>query len=181
MFGRTDAYSDKPKAPKMRLEHGIIKLSTSAQSSGNVLTFTATANIKVGYIASGNNIPNQGGIVGYNLLGPSVTNVTATTVTLTGTLANTVPANAIVTFAKPIVFRTGKAEANTYNANTVLITTTRKANANVVAKGSAHIGWNHYQVGTGGRAGRVQIETLVALSNAKATQANSGGPYFPGV
>ena len=35
-----------------------------------------------------------------------------------------------------------------------------------VADGAAHAGWNLKTTGSGGRAGRVQHETLVALTNA---------------
>ena len=35
-----------------------------------------------------------------------------------------------------------------------------------VADGAAHAGWNLKITGSGGRAGRVQYETLVALTNA---------------
>jgi len=73
----------------------------------------------------------------------------------------------------------------TYNRDTVLVTTTRRANAffansggysvavaNVAA--AAHTGWVHVTTGTGGRAGRVQTEVLVALSNTFATLTDSG-------
>jgi hypothetical protein len=35
-----------------------------------------------------------------------------------------------------------------------------------VADGAAHAGWNMKTTGSGGRAGRVQHETIVALTNA---------------
>jgi hypothetical protein len=38
-----------------------------------------------------------------------------------------------------------------------------------------------FTVTPGGRLGRTQCETLVALSNAVALSATSGGPYFPGL
>lgn len=38
-----------------------------------------------------------------------------------------------------------------------------------------------FTVSPGGRMGRIQTETLVALSNTVASDANSGGSYFSGV
>jgi len=35
-----------------------------------------------------------------------------------------------------------------------------------VADGAAHAGWNMKTTGSGGRAGRIQHETIVALTNA---------------
>jgi hypothetical protein len=72
-----------------------------------------------------------------------------------------------------------------YNRDTVLVTPGRRNNAffanagafsvavaNVAA--AAHTGWVHVTTGTGGRAGRVQTEVLVALSNTFATLTDSG-------
>jgi hypothetical protein len=73
----------------------------------------------------------------------------------------------------------------TYNRDTVLVTNPRRANAffanaggysvsvaNVAA--AAHSGWVHVTTGSGGRAGRVQTEVLVALSSSYATLLDSG-------
>jgi hypothetical protein len=40
--------------------------------------------------------------------------------------------------------------------------------------GSQHAGWVKRTVGTGGRAGRVQYETLVAMGTAAATSGDAG-------
>ena len=39
---------------------------------------------------------------------------------------------------------------------------------------TAHQGWVHVTTGTGGRAGRVQVETLVALANVATANTLSG-------
>ena len=78
-----------------------------------------------------------------------------------------------------------QAYTNTYSNNTVLVTATRLANANtsqgVSSKQTAHTGWVHYETGTGGRAGRVQSEVLVALSSPSSANANAALPWFTGV
>ena len=72
-----------------------------------------------------------------------------------------------------------------YSNNTILVTASRMANANtgfgVSAKQTAHQGWVNYTVGTGGRAGRIQSEVLVALSEASSVDANAAKPYFTGI
>ena len=72
-----------------------------------------------------------------------------------------------------------------YSNNTVLVTATRLANANssqgVSSLQTAHTGWVHYETGTGGRAGRVQSEVLVALSTPSSANSNSARPWFTGV
>lgn len=78
--------------------------------------------------------------------------------------------------------------ANAYLANTVLVTTSRKANSNTSAittaygqKGISHTGWVNITKGTGGRAGRVTSEVLVALSTPVSTNTAGGGIYFTGL
>jgi hypothetical protein len=78
--------------------------------------------------------------------------------------------------------------ANSYIANTVLITASRKANSNTSAitaaygkSGIAHTGWVNITKGTGGRAGRVTSEVLVAMSTPVSTNTSSGGIYFTGL
>jgi len=68
-------------------------------------------------------------------------------------------------------------------ANTVLVTSTRLANANtqlISPKQTAHQGWVNYTVGTGGRAGRVQSEVMVALSTPSSNNNTGAAPYFSG-
>lgn len=72
-----------------------------------------------------------------------------------------------------------------YSNNTILVTSSRLANANssfgIKNNQTAHQGWVNYTVGTGGRAGRIQSEVLVALSEPSSVDANSAKPYFTGI
>ena len=77
-------------------------------------------------------------------------------------------------------------DTNTYQKNTILVTSSRLANANVSLTGmknkaTAHTGWVNYSVGTGGRAGRIQSEVLVALSTPSSANANGAQPFFTGI
>jgi hypothetical protein len=78
-----------------------------------------------------------------------------------------------------------QAYTNDYSNNTILVTATREANANVAygvsSKQTAHTGWVHYEKGTGGRAGRIQSEVLVALSSPTSANVNGASPWFSGV
>jgi hypothetical protein len=73
-----------------------------------------------------------------------------------------------------------------YSNNTILVTSSRlSSNANTAFgmknNQTAHQGWVNYTVGTGGRAGRIQSEVLVALSEPSSVDANSAKPYFTGI
>lgn len=69
-----------------------------------------------------------------------------------------------------------------YKANTILVSSARMANANTSvltsSKQFAHTGWVRIDKGTGGRAGRVITETLVAMSSPVITSANSANGWF---
>ena len=71
---------------------------------------------------------------------------------------------------------------NAYAANTILVSPARMANSNVSvglsSKQFAHDGWVRIVKGTGGRAGRIQVETLVALNTATITTAASANGWF---
>ena len=76
-------------------------------------------------------------------------------------------------------------DTSDYSNNTILVTATRMANANstqgVSSLQTPHTGWVHYEKGTGGRAGRVQAEVLVALSTPSSANATGATPWFTGV
>lgn len=71
---------------------------------------------------------------------------------------------------------------NSYIANTILVTTSRIANANssfgVSTKATAHAGWVHFHKRTDGR---VKSEVLVCLSNPSSANANAALPWFTGI
>lgn len=73
-----------------------------------------------------------------------------------------------------------------YSNNTILVTPSRiSQNANTafgIKNGqTAHVGWVNYTVGTGGRAGRITSEVLVAMANPSSADANAAKPYFTGI
>lgn len=74
------------------------------------------------------------------------------------------------------------AYTSSVKANTVLVSAARMANANTSmvtsSKQFAHTGWVRIEKGTGGRAGRVTTETLVALSSPVITNANTANGWF---
>lgn len=154
MTGRTDAIADKPKFPKERTKHGKETLSANATTfpaatigfkSGTVVT----SNIANGWVASGTNVGNTSGAAGYNNNGPYVINLTASSITLSQNVSGNITAGQLITFSKPIPYK-ANSTANSYNANTYLVTTTRRSNANSIAANSvAHVGWNYTTFGTG--------------------------------
>ena len=98
--------------------------------------------------------------------------------------------NANITFAAP----TGGPNGITANGyitaygNVVITTVTSNGSAYNVIPTASIVGGSNANNNTltftiipGGRLGRVQSETLVALSTPRVTNANSGLPYFPGL
>lgn len=110
------------------------------------------------------------------VVGISVANVNANLsyangfVTFSG--ANTTPANARV-----VVIGTNNVSV-VLNSGGSGFTTAPTASSTVANSNNSTL---TFTVTMGGRSGRVQAETLVALSNTIITDANSGLPYFTGV
>lgn len=139
------------------------------------------------------------GYPGFFASNTQVSSVSGNNVVLTNASFNTTPAGAVVTFDKSIVYNSNKTYEVNYNNNTVLVTPTRLANAifagssqysntalSTSGAAAAHIGWVNVVTGTGGRAGRVQTEVLVALANPVAANTLSGNTsnsltYYAGV
>ena len=118
------------------------------------------------------------------------------TVTLSTNLFGTVTTAFTAEFDNAVVYNSNKPYEVNYNADTVMITPTRMANAIFAGtansgsynlnSGMSHAGWNKVTTFTGGRAGRVQTETLVVLANPVASNTISGNTsnsltYFAGV
>jgi len=163
IWGRTDSQNDKPKWPKERFQHGLIKLSANAATfPTSTLNFATnavtTAGIANNMVASGVNVGNTVGTIGYNEIAPYVVNVSTNTVTLSQAMAGNIAAGQVITFSKLITDRPAntanglspRASANSYNANTMMVTTGRLKNASVgYANATTHVGWNHVRHGTG--------------------------------
>jgi hypothetical protein len=182
--------------------NNVIQVSYADGGANNVANIGVTAGQYVYFWTNGFGI--NGGQAGNGIPGMFQSNTTVSstsgnTITLSTNLFNTVSAGFGVEFDKAIAYNTNKGSEKTYNQDTVLVTPTRLANAvfasntnyttaNLAASGAAaaHAGWVKVTTGTGGRAGRVQTEVLVALANPVASNTSSGqtsntGTYFTGV
>jgi hypothetical protein len=203
-WGNTDSAVAKPRFSQERQVREIVRLPTA-----NTTLVGNTAVTLVYNDGFGNNVANIGvavgqyvyfgsglagnGVPGFFASNNQVTAISGNTVILgTAVFANTAPGT-IIEFDTAIGYN-----ANTditYNRNTVLVTDTRLANAvfpngyssaNLAQGAVAHAGWVQVRTGTGGRAGRVQTEVLVALSNPVAANTLSGNTsnsqtYFSGL
>lgn len=182
-WGRLDYANNKPKFPKEREVRTTIRLvsNTAANiaTSNTRLFFPSTANLTAGMFIFGNNIPTTANS-GFFKSNVSIVTVNPANVIISQALTANTSVGDIFTFSSTIQYDTW-ADKN-YNANTFNVSATRKANTGFggFANTVAHSGWVKITVGTGGRANRVQTETLVAMSNNVSTSATSGGPYFPG-
>lgn len=185
MAGRTDAYKDKPKFPVEQFQTGLITLSANATPSGtNTIAFPqgSTTLIAANQVANGVNVASTLGLPGFNLInGPLVVSKTSNSVTLSANVVGNINAGQRITFSKPMLSFNNHT-ADSYNANTVYVSVTRMKTANhwanVQVSAPGHV---HVRRGSGGRAGRIQTETLVVISNTSATITGSGGPFYSGL
>jgi hypothetical protein len=185
-WSNTDLYANtKPKFPDLRQVREVYQTTTANSTASGAATITFVYND-----GGQNNIANAGVIVGSYAYGSGltangtsnffvgntrVTSVTGNTVTFNAGTTAVVASGTSIEFDQQIRWSTGP--ANTYYQDTVLVTATRAANASwgAVNHGEgAHTGWVHVVTGTGGRAGRRQVETLVCLANAVASNTISG-------
>jgi len=190
-FGRTDAVTDKPKWDKERQVRPFATLQTTTTvASGNTLVFgtgsnVANANISVGMSVIAANV-GFSGEPEFFVSNTKVSSVTSNTVTLSTNVLGSVPSGTSVHFDYNIAYK-ANTYANTYNQDTVLVTPTRLANASFGSgMATPHTGWVNVKTGTGGRAGRVQVEVLTVVANAVALSSTSGntsnsGTYYSGV
>jgi hypothetical protein len=183
--------------------NNIIKVSYNDGAQNNVANIGIVAGQYVYFWAQGNTASNGGqagnGVPGLFASNTQVLSTSGNTITLSTNLFGPVTTAFTVEFDTATVYNSNKPYEVNYNQNTVLVTATRLANAVFAGtangtgsnfnSGLAHVGWNLVTTGTGGRAGRVQVETLVVLANSAAmTIANtiSGNTsnsltYFAGV
>jgi hypothetical protein len=191
--------------------NNIIQVAYFDSGANNVANIGITAGQYVYFLAntpSGNGISLNGsgqagnGVPGMFFSNTTVSSTNGNLITLSNPLFNYANTGWMVEFDKAIVANTAKPYRYNYNQDVVLVNATRAANAvfagqnqytsaNLANSGAsvAHLGWNKITTFTGGRAGRVQTETLVVIANAAAiTIANtiSGNTsnsltYFAGV
>ena len=144
LFGASDTTANKPKnltTAEKADTYGITAVEIGTDTSDNVVAISVTGDTQANYV-NGNAFSVSGG-GGSGLAGTiNVTAGTITSVTITngGTAYTSVP-----TVTAP----TG--------TGATLTASLGEGSTNI-----AHTGWNKRTVGTGGRAGRVFWETLVA-------------------
>jgi len=210
-WGNTDNHNQKPKFDlerEIRAANNTLQLLTANTTNAGNTVVTLVYNdggqnnlANIG-VAVGQSIYFSTGLAGNGTPGffaanNTVASINGNNVVLSSATFNTTNTGTIITFGKNIVYNTNKPSEVNYNLNTVLVTPTRLANAvfsgtytsaNLANSGAAaaHVGWVNVTTGTGGRAGRVQTEVLVALANPVAANTLSGntsnsGTYFAGI
>ena len=192
-WGNTDSIYDKPHFPYDRQVRPFLTLTTNgAVSSGNTIVFSGTgANTaaNLGIVAGMSAYSANVSITGeqeFFASNNTVKSVSGNSVVFTANVMGTVATGTSIDFGIPVAYNENG--ANTYFSDTVLVSTTRLPNTSAVLANTAtaHQGWVHVTTGTGGRAGRVQVETLVALSNVVTSNTLSGNTsnsqvYYAGV
>jgi hypothetical protein len=186
-WGNTDAASDKPLFPYERQVRPFSFSLTTAnltQTGATTIVFNGGATnlinaqslgIRAGMFVYAANVSITGEKE-YFTANNSVASVSGNNVVLANAVFGNVASGLILDFGTSIVYNSNT--ANTYNQDTIMVTPGRLANSSFgnTARSSAvaHAGWVYTTTGTGGRAGRVQTEVLVALANTSASNTGSG-------
>lgn len=180
-WGNTDSIYDKPHFSRERQVRPFATLTTyNTTASGNTIIFVgtgATTPANVGIVAGMSAYNSNLSITGeqeFFASNNTVKSVTGNVVVFTANIMASIPSGASVDFAYPI--QHSENGANTYFSDTVLVSSTRLPNtsAGFANTATAHVGWVRVTTGTGGRAGREQVEVLVALSNTATSNTLSG-------
>ena len=181
-WGNTDSIYDKPHFPKERQVRSFATLVTNgAVTSGNTVVFAGTGAAtaaNVGIVAGMSAYSPNLSITGeqeFFVSNNTVKSVTGNSVVFTTNVMGTIPTGTSIDFASNIQYNSTP-DTNYFN-DTVLVTAGRLANATfggATNHATAHQGWTKVTTGTGGRAGRVQTEVLVALANPVASNTLSG-------
>ena len=192
-WGNTDSIYDKPHFPQDRQVRPFATLTTyNTTASGNTIIFSgsgSTTPANVGIVAGMSAYQTNLSITGeqeFFASNNTVKSVTGNVVVFTTNVMGSIPAGTSVDFGIPISHN--QDTANTYFSDTVLVSTSRLPNTSAVLANTAtaHQGWVHVTTGTGGRAGRIQAEVMIALSNTAIANTNSGNTsnstaYYSGV
>ena len=145
MQGRTDTLASKPKFPKERTQKGTVSLvlgNTATFPTSTLIIASASVNgVANGWVASVANIGNTTGTIGFNLIGPTVSNVQSNTITLNRAVGNNIPVGSTIIFSRPkSTANVSDQQANNYNANTYLISSSRMINANSILQTTSLVG-----------------------------------------
>jgi len=180
-WGNTDSIYDKPHFPMERQVRPFATLTTySTTASGNTIIFVgtgATTPANVGIVAGMSAYNSNLSITGeqeFFASNNTVKSVTGNVVVFTTNVMGSIPAGTSIDFGIPIQYNENG--ANTYFSDTVLVSSTRLPNTSTgfANTATAHVGWVRVTTGTGGRAGREQVEVLVTLSNTATSNTLSG-------
>ena len=180
-WGNTDSIYDKPHWPYERQVRPFATLVTNgAVTSGNTITFAGTGAstaANVGIVAGMSAYSTNLSITGeqeFFVSNTVVKSVTGNVVVFTANVMGTVATGTSIDFGIPVQYN--QDSANTYFSDTVIVSTTRLPNTSAMLANTAtaHQGWVHVTTGTGGRAGRVQVETLVTIANVATANTFSG-------
>jgi hypothetical protein len=201
-WGNTDNVAAKPKWDVERQLREVVQLVTAnTTNAGNtVVTFTYNDGAQnqvsnVGIVAgqsvfvlyNGANGTSYGanGVPGFFNSNVTVVSTSGNNVVLSQGVFSTLGAGLTIEFDKNIAYNPNKNTAYYYNADTIMVTPTRMANATVTF-GNIQPGWVHInrKVNNDGTV-RYLKETLVALANTSAANTNSAntswGQAFTGV
>lgn len=210
LWGNTDAANSEPIWPELREVIKVAELVTAnATTAGKAIKFTAAANtitaantgIGVGTYVYSAEIANS---VSRGLDGSIISNeitffrsnntvasvdVANSVVVLANNFVGTAIASGAIVYFGNVMLQTANTQANTYGRDTILVTDSRLSNANTTLAnvGSVSTGWVHvYKKTNNDGTIRFLKETLVCLSNAAASNAQSGntatgGQIFSGV
>ena len=210
LWGNTDAANSEPIWPELREVIKVAELVTAnATTAGKAIKFTAAANtitaantgIGVGTYVYSAEVANS---VSRGLDGSIISNeitffrsnntvasvdVANSVVVLANNFVGTAIASGAIVYFGNVMLQTANTQANTYGRDTILVTDSRLSNANTTLAnvGSVSTGWVHvYKKTNNDGTIRFLKETLVCLSNAAASNAQSGntatgGQIFSGV
>ena len=210
LWGNTDAANSEPIWPEFREVFKVAELVTAnATTAGKAIKFTAAANtitaantgIGVGTYVYSAEVANS---VSRGLDGSIISNeitffrsnntvasvdVANSVVVLANNFVGTAIASGAIVYFGNVMLQTANTQANTYGRDTILVTDSRLSNANTTLAnvGSVSTGWVHvYKKTNNDGTIRFLKETLVCLSNAAASNAQSGntatgGQIFSGV
>jgi hypothetical protein len=210
LWGNTDAANSEPIWPELREVIKVAELVTAnATTAGKAIKFTAAANtitaantgIGVGTYVYSAEVANSvsrgldGSIINNEITFFRSNNTVASVdvansvIVLANNFVGTAIANGAIVYFGNVMLQTALTQANTYGRDTILVTDSRLSNANTTLAnvGSVSTGWVHvYKKTNADGTIRFLKETLVCLSNAAASNAQSGntatgGQIFSGV
>jgi len=194
-WGNTDSIYNKPRFPKERTARSRYQfLTANATSSGATSIILqgvgaatpANVGVTAGMFASVTSnttyldMLGTTGEPGFFISNNTVSAVSTNVVTFSAGTTRAINAGETIEFDSRILYTSGEL-ANTYFADTILVTQTRIVNANVVIA-NTHTGWSHvYRTVNSDGTVRFRKEVLVVTANATASNTSSGNTSSNGI